>query len=310
MFALCRNVLGNRDDAEDAAQECFLDVHRGLRGFRGEAKLSTWVYRLAIHAAVRARRDRHPSTVAFDEATPPAGPAPDSIAAARQELRAVEQQQWRGPASSSRPGPGASSRSRGSGMRRSPRSSGSRRARPGRGCTPRGSELRSRGSESSLGPKHASGGCLSRNHDLGGRFSWSGGCAVRSQQIRGLFGTSTRLDERDRATNLSRAAAPSCHRLRSAGFHTRWCFRCRCSRSLRIGARLSRAAAGGRTARRPRCAEGNTRSSARACGAGFAPARSACARAEPELPLALALEPAPVEAEAPEELTPPIELLA
>jgi RNA polymerase sigma-70 factor (ECF subfamily) len=37
-------MLGNRAEAEDAAQEVFLRVHRALDGFRGEAKLSTWLY--------------------------------------------------------------------------------------------------------------------------------------------------------------------------------------------------------------------------------------------------------------------------
>lgn len=37
-------MLGDRGDAEEVAQEVFLRVHRSIRGFRGEAKLSTWLY--------------------------------------------------------------------------------------------------------------------------------------------------------------------------------------------------------------------------------------------------------------------------
>ncbi len=49
------NLLGE-DDAEDLAQIVFLKVHEGLKDFRGEAKLSTWVYRIATNvAADRAR---------------------------------------------------------------------------------------------------------------------------------------------------------------------------------------------------------------------------------------------------------------
>lgn len=49
------NLLGE-DDAEDLAQSVFLKVHEGLKDFRGEAKLSTWIYRIATNvAADRAR---------------------------------------------------------------------------------------------------------------------------------------------------------------------------------------------------------------------------------------------------------------
>ncbi|GLH72654.1 RNA polymerase sigma factor [Geothrix limicola] len=39
-------------EAEDLAQEVFLKVHQGLSRFRGEAKLSTWVFQVATHAAL------------------------------------------------------------------------------------------------------------------------------------------------------------------------------------------------------------------------------------------------------------------
>src|SRR5690242_1598561 len=49
------NLLG-KDDAEDLAQIVFMKVHEGLKDFRGEAKLSTWIYRIATNvAADRAR---------------------------------------------------------------------------------------------------------------------------------------------------------------------------------------------------------------------------------------------------------------
>lgn len=58
MLALCLHLAGRRADAEDALQETFLAVHRGLPRFRGEARLSTWVYRIAVRAALRARARR------------------------------------------------------------------------------------------------------------------------------------------------------------------------------------------------------------------------------------------------------------
>jgi RNA polymerase sigma-70 factor (ECF subfamily) len=44
------------DDAEDVAQEVFDKVHRGLQGFQGESRLSTWIYRIATNAAIDRTR--------------------------------------------------------------------------------------------------------------------------------------------------------------------------------------------------------------------------------------------------------------
>jgi RNA polymerase sigma-70 factor (ECF subfamily) len=61
VFALCRHVLGNATDAEDALQETFLAVAGALPRFRGESSVRTWVHRIAIRVAIklRARRPLH-----------------------------------------------------------------------------------------------------------------------------------------------------------------------------------------------------------------------------------------------------------
>ena len=58
LSALCLRMAGDRGDAEDAVQETFLAVLRGVGGFRGESRLSTWVIRIAIHSATRVRSRR------------------------------------------------------------------------------------------------------------------------------------------------------------------------------------------------------------------------------------------------------------
>jgi RNA polymerase sigma-70 factor (ECF subfamily) len=40
-------ILGNSDDVDDTVQEIFIKVYRGLHTFRGDSKLSTWIYRIA-----------------------------------------------------------------------------------------------------------------------------------------------------------------------------------------------------------------------------------------------------------------------
>lgn len=44
VFSIALRMLGDRGEAEELAQEVFLRVHRSIRAFRGEAKLSTWLY--------------------------------------------------------------------------------------------------------------------------------------------------------------------------------------------------------------------------------------------------------------------------
>ena len=50
--------LVGEEEAEDVAQEVFLRVDRGLEGFRGEASIGTWIYRIARNAALDRLRSR------------------------------------------------------------------------------------------------------------------------------------------------------------------------------------------------------------------------------------------------------------
>jgi RNA polymerase sigma-70 factor (ECF subfamily) len=49
-------MMGSREEAEDVAQDTFLSLHRHGRRFRGEARFSTFVYRVAANAALNRRR--------------------------------------------------------------------------------------------------------------------------------------------------------------------------------------------------------------------------------------------------------------
>ena len=49
IFAVVLRMLGNRQEAEDIAQEVFVTVFRKIDGFRGESKLSTWLYRITVN---------------------------------------------------------------------------------------------------------------------------------------------------------------------------------------------------------------------------------------------------------------------
>jgi len=58
VFALISRSVVDRSRAEDLAQDVFLRVHRGLPYFRGEARLSTWIYRIVVNVCAEERTDR------------------------------------------------------------------------------------------------------------------------------------------------------------------------------------------------------------------------------------------------------------
>jgi RNA polymerase sigma-70 factor (ECF subfamily) len=58
MKNLARNLLGNSIDAEDAVQETFLKVQRGIASFRGQSSFVTWTFRILVNTCYDARRSR------------------------------------------------------------------------------------------------------------------------------------------------------------------------------------------------------------------------------------------------------------
>lgn len=56
IFALCFGMLGREDDARDAAQEAFIAAYKNLANFRGEAKVSSWLHRIAVNQCLTIKR--------------------------------------------------------------------------------------------------------------------------------------------------------------------------------------------------------------------------------------------------------------
>ncbi|MHB8882162.1 MAG: sigma-70 family RNA polymerase sigma factor [Thermodesulfovibrionales bacterium] len=52
IYNLCRHMLGNGSDAEDAAQDTFIKAYQNLKNFRPEASFYTWVYRIAVNTCL------------------------------------------------------------------------------------------------------------------------------------------------------------------------------------------------------------------------------------------------------------------
>jgi RNA polymerase sigma-70 factor (ECF subfamily) len=66
-----RRIARNREDAEDAAQECFLNAFVHLKDFDGRSQFATWLTRIAINAALmKLRKNRGAREVPIDEPNP------------------------------------------------------------------------------------------------------------------------------------------------------------------------------------------------------------------------------------------------
>lgn len=58
VFNTAIGIVQNAEDAEDVAQEVFIQVYRSIHNFKGESKLSTWLYRIATTRALDLLRSR------------------------------------------------------------------------------------------------------------------------------------------------------------------------------------------------------------------------------------------------------------
>jgi RNA polymerase sigma-70 factor (ECF subfamily) len=71
LFAAAKRVLRSDDEARDAVQDALLSAFRGLASFNGDARLSTWLHRIVINAALmRVRRRKHRAEQPIDGLLP------------------------------------------------------------------------------------------------------------------------------------------------------------------------------------------------------------------------------------------------
>jgi len=67
VYSLCLRMTGNTAEAEDLAQEAFLQLFRKISTFRGESAFSTWLHRLAVNVVLMHLRKKGLQQVSLDE---------------------------------------------------------------------------------------------------------------------------------------------------------------------------------------------------------------------------------------------------
>lgn len=84
VHGIALRVTGHADLAQDALQETFVDVLRGIDAFRGDARLTTWLYRIAVRAAIRVASRARGRAAPLPDELATGGDEPDGELARRE----------------------------------------------------------------------------------------------------------------------------------------------------------------------------------------------------------------------------------
>src|SRR5262245_4691289 len=67
IYMLCYRFVGNHEDASDLSQDVFLRAYRGLRSFRGQSSLGTWLYRIGVNVCLNRVSAKNAAIEPIDE---------------------------------------------------------------------------------------------------------------------------------------------------------------------------------------------------------------------------------------------------
>lgn len=67
VYLLCYRFVSNHEDASDLSQDVFLRAYRGLRSFRGQASLATWLYRIGVNVCLNRVSAKKPQSESIDD---------------------------------------------------------------------------------------------------------------------------------------------------------------------------------------------------------------------------------------------------
>lgn len=97
IFTLCRYMLENPDDAQDAAQDTFVKAFQGLKNFSPTSSFYTWLYRIAVNTCLDYKRKFSLHSLLFSagaedllDTFPSHAPSPETAFATKQSMRALQ----------------------------------------------------------------------------------------------------------------------------------------------------------------------------------------------------------------------------
>ncbi|MDF9409871.1 MULTISPECIES: sigma-70 family RNA polymerase sigma factor [Pelotomaculum] len=99
VYALCLKFSDSRDDAQDLAQDAFIQAYRALGSFRNEANFGTWLHRITVNICLNARRKNRNVHIYLDEPhqSESGGEIRHEVASGEGDpLRALEEKEFRG----------------------------------------------------------------------------------------------------------------------------------------------------------------------------------------------------------------------
>jgi RNA polymerase sigma-70 factor (ECF subfamily) len=98
IYNLCRRMLGNSHDAEDATQDVFLKAYQNINKFKPEASLYTWLFRIAVNTCIDYKREPFFESLfksskegdVFVVDSPTGSPSPDRLYESKQISDAIQ----------------------------------------------------------------------------------------------------------------------------------------------------------------------------------------------------------------------------
>jgi|WetSurSiteA1Bulk_404760.scaffolds.fasta_scaffold03858_3 RNA polymerase sigma-70 factor, ECF subfamily len=98
IYNLCRRMLGNSHDAEDATQDVFLKAYQNINKFKPEASLYTWLFRIAVNTCIDYKREPFFESLfktskegdVFVVDSPAGSPSPDRLYESKQISDAIQ----------------------------------------------------------------------------------------------------------------------------------------------------------------------------------------------------------------------------
>jgi len=104
IYHVAFRMLGDAAEASDVVQEIFLKVFRNIKGFKGEAALKTWIFKIAFseilnrlrwwkrrHRFATVSLDERPNGIPTSEIVPDAGPTPEEVLQCKEREGAIQQ---------------------------------------------------------------------------------------------------------------------------------------------------------------------------------------------------------------------------